>query len=35
VGTVPFAEKVFNLEIAEINTYAIGKTGGWCKIAIV
>jgi hypothetical protein len=27
VGTVPIAEKVFNLEIAEIHTYAVGKTG--------
>ncbi len=25
--TVPYAEKVFNLEIAEIHTYAVGKTG--------
>ncbi len=27
VETVPYAEKVFNLEIAEIHTYAVGKTG--------
>ncbi len=27
VVTVPYAEKVFNLEIAEIHTYAVGKTG--------
>ncbi len=27
MGTVPYAEKVFNLEIAEIHTYAVGKTG--------
>jgi len=27
VGTVPYAEKVFNLEIAQIHTYAVGKTG--------
>jgi hypothetical protein len=27
VETVPYAEKVFNLEIAEVHTYAVGKTG--------